>query len=499
MKQSSRERIRACEDLVRKGDLNGVRRQLSVLRKHELQRGDLVTVAELSRRVGLYDLGLKFLRPVMQPSSRRHLKPSDQEKAIYAALLIKVGAIEEALGYLARPNPEVPETLLFRGYAHVAQWDYTSAEPFLRAYSELGSVTEYQRTTALVNLASALVFNERFDQVEALLRNLENTTRANGWTLLLGGVQEILARSAMGQKKWDEARARLDEAERQYRSESNVLLFTRKWKTLLPLVREAATKADIENVVALRSGAHHAKHWETVRDCDYYLALAKRDQDLFSRVYFGTPFMRFRERMLRNNCGLVAPEKYFWECGGSGGRAFDIERGQELNGSATLKPGQKLHLFAKALVQDFYKPSLLGNIHSKIFPGVHFDPAHSSRRVSDLIRRFRQWLIENEIPLEVKVHDGAFLLEATGPIRLALENQDSKRVSPGEVGLNAQLSALREAVNETEFSSQAAAGHLNISRRAANLILARAVEERVLVRVGQGPLTRYRFGDQEKR
>lgn len=489
--------MQAYEELIRKGDMAAVRAHLPTLRRDKIHREDLVTVAELSRRVGLHDIGLKVLRPVMHPASGRRASSNDREKAVYAALLIKIGAIEEAIGYLEHPNPEVPETLLYRGYAHVAQWDYPAAIPYLHNYSNLESVTEYQRITAQVNLAAALVFTEQFEQAEALLKTILRATRLNDWRLLHGGALEISARSAMGRKDWASASARLEEAERHYNSQSNAQLFVKKWKALMPLLRGDASAGDFHQVEILRNEAIKAKHWETIRDCDYHLALARSDQDLFSRVFFGTPFPRFRERMRKNREGFFIPSSYFWQCGGTGGRQFDVENGREMNGPAVLKPGQKLHLFTKALVQDFYRPSLLGNIHSKVFPGVHYDPVHSSRRISDLIRRLRQWFKENEIPLEIMVLDGAFRVHANGPIQLHLENPDLNLSDSSSIALETQLKSLHSFWPTEEFSTQAAADRLQISRRAANLLLARATEEGRIIRIGQGPTTRYRFIGQE--
>src|SRR5688572_23070050 len=92
--------IADAERLIREGKAEAARKLLGDLSPRKIPRPLAVSVANLYRRMGLMHLALKLLAPFVRPSPRRPLVATDPEKLEYAASLIRLGVVNEAVRLL---------------------------------------------------------------------------------------------------------------------------------------------------------------------------------------------------------------------------------------------------------------------------------------------------------------------------------------------------------------------------------------------------------------
>ncbi len=479
------------------GQVAQVRESISDLRREKIPHKLLYRVADLSRRAGVPALGLRVLRPIVRDEKPSSAKENPREKALYSALLTMVGASDEALEILGELKDSVAESLFYTALAHVSQWNYPAALPLLEAYIKRGEINDYQRMVGKLNLLSCYVFCEKFAEAEVLFNEVLITTREKGWLLLQGIALENGARLRMDQGQWDQALAPLEEAANVLRDSTNVQLFVKKWKALMPLRRNGARAETLDPVRELRAEAMKIGHFETVRDCDYYLALATSHQDLFNRLYFGTPFAAFRDRLLRKaGLSYVRPTTYLLMGDGLAKpeRIFDLQVGTEVDGTAKLKAGQKLHLLLRGLCRDFYRPVLIGTLFGSVCPGEFYDPANATKKVDELVRRLRLWIKESELPFEVVVENNSYRLSNLGFVALRVADPIGEMSSAVvEAPLNFNLQKVRQRLENDDFSCAHVAEILELSTRRASTLLSQAVQAGELSRSGEGRATRYRF------
>src|SRR5262249_54369531 len=86
------------------------------------------------------------------------------------------------------------------------------------------------------------------------------------------------------------AAAQLANAERTQES-----FLVKKWSAIM----SALEKRDTRPLLAFRKEAEARGDWEFVREADRYLVQVDFDRQRFDRLIFGTPFPRYRERVLK--------------------------------------------------------------------------------------------------------------------------------------------------------------------------------------------------------
>jgi hypothetical protein len=151
--------IADCDALLKQGKIAGVAAKLQTLSPASVEREDRLALANVCRRAGLFSLGLKLLTPIMHPDRMNPmLPPSAPETAEYAVLLMKIGSVSEALSLLQPLGTQ--QSLLYTGYCHMNQWEYSQAADFLLRYLQ-NPESPYQGMLAKVNLCAALVHSGR--------------------------------------------------------------------------------------------------------------------------------------------------------------------------------------------------------------------------------------------------------------------------------------------------------------------------------------------------
>src|SRR5690606_321038 len=93
----------------------------------------------------------------------------------------------------------------------------------------------------------------------------------------------LMARPGSARAAYEETRALCEED-----SDERFLLHAWLWKSV--------AEKDLDGIRMARERFKEQRRWEEARECDYYHAVLSRDRDSLTRLYFGTPYPRFRER-----------------------------------------------------------------------------------------------------------------------------------------------------------------------------------------------------------
>ncbi len=402
--------------------------------------------------------------------------------------------MDEGERLLATVTPaQVPKSLLYRAGILVSRWDYPASIPVLAAYLKTPGLEPYQKLVAKANLAAAKLWENRPRDAAPLLRELLHTASLRGFDLLLGRGLELTAESYIVGNDWGKARSFLTAARKRLAaSDSLDALFVEKYAAVTDYLGKGG-KAAKKALSGVRAGAAARGHWETVRDCDRFLALGGRDEKLLRHVYFGTPYEGYRRKLLEDfrSDGSSIGDSYVWNPAGGGEpkRTLDLFTGELEGASEGLTPGSLMQRLMLALAWDFYRPVRLAELHARLHPGRFYNQATSPRAVHDAIRRLRRWLADNEVPLSIEESFASYRLEAHGAFGIRIHRSgaaQAKRYGPW-------LETLRRAFGKEPFVMAVAAKKVGVPPRTMQRVLSEAVEDGSLARAGKGSATRYRF------
>lgn len=460
--------------------------------KWAIPRAHLAEVAALCRRSGSSLDSIRILGPFVRPKGRKFAEASETERLEYGAALVSIGAEREGSAILSTIDPaRHPSVLLFKSFASMGRWDYEEALPFLRAYAKVPQLTPYQRDIARVNLALTLVALDHNEEANELLAALIDHLKEQKSFFLYGSVLTSLAQVRIYSGQWAAAKKTLLEA-------SNVMelvgsfdrIYIDKWRAVLEVRKTGANEPSVEQLQAVRTLALERGNWETVRDCDYHLVVAKKDVSLASYLFFGTPFPAYRRRLTAESGVTFAPDAtYEWimKSARNPGPRIDTLTGRCGNGPARLKPGQIQHRLLRTLSADFYKPARLPELFSHLFPDRYYNPISAPNVIHQAIHRMRAWFDENRMPLEIIESDSHYHLTALSACSLVIHQSpiEELRLDAGIARLKANYS------NQDRLSRVQIAKALGISDRSANRFVSLARENGMLTSSGSGPATRY--------
>jgi len=469
---------------IRAGQGQSVRKALLATDKKKIPRPQLALWAWLAWRVGAAEKGVEWLNNVVRPKARSPQTASAREKAEYAACLTRLGAVSEALEILESiPTKEVPQAALYQVFALVAQWNYAETVPHLEAYLKTRPAA-YDSLIARVNLAAALIFLKEYERALGLLQTLEKETAADNHRLLWGNVLELRASVFIHMGKWKAALEECRRAQTQLKEHGGVFaLLIEKWAAV---ARFGISSGGRKALPEVKAKAAAIGHWESVRDCERFEAIIRRDTDLFKKVYFGTPYEGFRRRLVSDfPIPVEIPSHYERELGeGSKRRVLDLG-----NLGGDLKAGRQNHRCLSILASDFYRPFRSAQLHALLFPGEFYNPHSSRHRTAEAMYRLKSWL-KKEIPaLVVSRGTHGYRLTAKSPVSLRMREEIVGVREP-------ELEVLRRIFSETPFSISEAMDNLNMARRTASRQLQAWVGSGALSRLGAGQSTRYQFNDE---
>lgn len=451
------ELIRRCDESIRAGKPHEARRLLSRLNPRSVLRAWRLPLAKICRRAGALSLGLRLLDRIVWPQSKLENPASDAERAEYAVLLQRNGALAEALEILKGiPGGEVPESLLYRSFIHFAQWEFEDAIPLLKSYLETDLV-EHARSVGSLNLAFALVESRRHEEALEILDSFLGCHRgqmfSNGLALK-GQVYLQQGAFALARKELDRARESVANAN------TNDQFFAVK----NGLILQGLEKGDLAAFERLRELAAQNRAWESVREADFYTLKVRFEESRYLHLYSGSPYPGFRE-FLRSEFG--APKASVYLLGQ--GPHMNLNTGK-MEFKEIMTAGHKPHRLVAVLLRDFYRPLRVGGIFSELFPEEHFNPSSSVHRVHQLISRTRRLFEESQIPVRVHEDKGFYSVKIEGPFGFAIP------LERFDVSLTKlQMEQLRSLFQDRAFSVQEAVHTLGISQASAYRLISTAL------------------------
>ncbi len=476
--------------LIKAAKGNEVKERVVGLRRKEIPRSLLARVARIAWRVNAPLFAIRLLHPVLHGSKSEPASASPAEKAEYGACLIRIGAHEEGMSILtsldATANPEV---FLFQAFGHIGVWEYSSAIPLLRRFLAEPGLNAYQRRIGETNLAASLVHERKAGEAELVLSNIL-TKNTKEEALVHGFALHLAAENAIYQAKWAEAEGFLDRAAQHLKDcDDRSVFFLRKWQTLLSLMQGGPSGAVLSSIHALKAQAKSLHHWESIRDLDSKIAVAQEDRSLFFKVYFGTPYQEYRDRIHLEMGGRIEiVETYLWQPAEEPGTCIDASTGAILGSESGLKMGRLPHQLFSILCSDLYRPLSLAAVHSKLYPQAYFDPESSPARVRSIKTALRGWLKENKVPLRISSANGFLRLVPYGAVsvklRLKTENIDRKALL---------LEKVKEVFPTSPFSTREVGKVLQLSKMSVLRLLQNAKGEGAVFESGQGKRRRYSF------
>ena len=473
------------EKSVMEGQHHEVKKILNGIQVKSIPRSHSCQFSEIAWRISYPIYALKVLHPIIFPENSFREPASDKEKINYASALVNLGAIDEAIEIFdSIDSAKEPETLLRKSFAYFKKWNYQGAMPWLTEYANHKDLAPYKRVIGKVNMAAALIEQGEWDKAQSLLAEIEIECRKNSHLLLLGNSLELQAQIQIFQKHYDEALPLLEEAKSHLQNQrGSFSLFVEKWSIICRCLK--GELASIEDLIELKNKALEISNWETVRECDLFVAIVTQNEELAKRVLLGTPSEFYRQRVRRLfGKHLVARGNYFLTLGSVSEASsmktfspYDIQK----DGKALHNKPQLLALF-EALTMDFYKPSHIGLLFQRIYSEEKFNPFTSPNRVLILIKRLNQWFMGHELPIRVHIKKSEFALISYGQHPVQVLVQRANKLSK-DVGNILQLKTLFAG---RTFSAAQVSEKMKISRSSAKRLIDQAVKAGRVSQRGSG-------------
>lgn len=406
--------------LIRSGKGNEVRHQLKRLDLKGVADNHRRDLADICRRVGMPNTGLKILTPLLKSVSRPEALPQEMQ-LIYGILMIDIGVTSVGASLLARlDHRKVPKALLYQAIGHFHRWENSMAAPLLREYVVASEISDYERVIGRLNLAAALVGLGQFSEAEEILNSLITEAREKSHQLVLGSSLELLGQIKCMMRDFAHARSLLFESVEVLKS-TFVLpaLWARKWLAIV----EMFENGDDGPLKKIRVEALERSDFETVRDCDLFTASISKDQQLVNYIYFGTSFFGYRKRMkfiLGDSLTSKVPHSFrisreqnpVFELDLFSGKFLRTSKSQGSN--SALEFASQSHELMVLLASDAYRPIRVGSIFMHLFPGELFDPTTSPSRVYMAVNRLRKLAADRDLSFQISQVKGQFRLVTKG-------------------------------------------------------------------------------------
>lgn len=493
MKPTLSDNLEFVDELIRKGDLSVARKKLKRLAPSQVPREKLATVANLLRRCGLIERGLRLLNEIVRSDSKL-ITATPEERLEYAMLLVRKGAIHEARELLGTVSADThPDVLLYEIFTLIPEWRYQDTIPLLTRYIERIPERPLQQLVGKVNLVAAYIFCGEFKKLSQLLPDAIEMAQKYQYTFLLGSLYELGAQFEIARENYDAADVYLKEAQAILGgSESQESFYVLKWRTITSLLRDPKSHDAETELRQLQKRAESISDWETVRDCEFHLLHFTNDQAAFEKLYCGSPNKDYRRRLkMRYPHFRVPTSPYIWQLSGvplTSRRFIDVQSGKTGDGQAFTEVGKAPHKLLLLLCRDFYRPQRLMQLATEIFEGEYVHPIHTPDKMHQIVARLRQDLRAAKLPLRI-VSEGQ-TLRLVGQRNCTLVIDWARDLeTDSTLLLMSQLTSLASQ----PFATKEAARIWDCSVATASRRLHQAIEKSICIQVGHGKQTKFQL------
>ncbi|MGE0633372.1 MAG: tetratricopeptide repeat protein [Pseudobdellovibrionaceae bacterium] len=467
--------IQSCDQNIREGQADIAKSQLKGLNTNHVPPAQRLPLARLCRRTGLYSVGLKLLTK----SVLLHEDATPHEMAEYAVLLLRSGAVSEAIARLKMVDArEVPQAFLYRSFGHFLIWEFAAAAKELEQYLRT-PLSPIDRLIGSVNLAMAMVELRRSKEASERLAEAIELAKALSHIQLESTCRSLWAQLHMQNGDFANAKIELQTA-RSLTSQTftNDNFLTTKCEMLI----DGLESKQVAPLIRLKEYAIKNKFWEASREAEMYALKLKFDPDLYLQLVCGTPFAGFRN-LVREELGPHS-HSLDYTFGDKTVSPLNLHTGT-LDGKQLLNPGKLTHRMLEVLLRDFYQPPRVTALFSELFPGEYFNITSSPLRVRQALKRTRTWLRANQIPVSIEESRGFYFLKILGPFAFQIPI-DRRPVEP----LIQQIDTLSNSFGEGQiFLAKEAQSVLNVPKWQVIRILRAGIEKGKIERIGESQRT----------
>lgn len=474
--QGYQEQLKQWDVWIREGQAAKVGILCRQLNHKKIPRSLLLEYAQIARRVGAPDLIILWLRAIIYSTKSLEQKATPQEKAIYGLGLLRLGAFGEAEKILNSVDPKLdPQVYFYKASLYINQWAYKKAVPHLKKYIKHPDIPIYQKLVGRLNLCASLVSLEKSELAELEISRLMKHLDRGGHQLLKGNLLEIRAQLYYLKGEVALALQSLDQSQQLLRHAHKMILFVEKWKVLTSLKATPNDPKLLQSLHQLIQKAQQAKEWEIVRDCDLHLAQYQKDGSLFLKVYWGSLFRDYKEKVKKLSASKWIESAYFdWGTDASA-PALDL---------VAMAPTKLLKSLFFILTREFYRPLRTTEILGYLYPDNFYNASSDPIKLQRLIQRARQWIVKNNIPVRIQSYRNSYKLELTSATRIRV---------------TANLSAERinyipeDLINRKSFSTKDWAQIQKVSRRTAQRQIQYHINLGQIEAFSFGPNSKFRF------
>jgi len=483
------------DDHLRKGERQFAQEKLKILlpKIKKGTRKSYARFAELLRRSGLASKSLGLLFPYVRGQGRKKSSATLYEKEEYAAALIALKATNEGEDLLLSLTEEGSEkAYLFLGLSCMSKWDYAQALKYLDVFLTFKNTSSYDHFIGLTNQLACLVTlisnteTKKINLLETKIEKAISFARKNHFDLLLSNLLEIQSQFFLKTSQVDDSKLSLEKASTLLKdNDSKENLFIEKWKLLsqMPTIHQKSWSSWKEKILLLQKKALKLGHAETVRDIDFYLGF--ENENLLHKVYFGTPFEVFRERIKEK----IGPPAFFLFNISKDPATFTFDYKKW-----SLRAGSKTMNLLKGLCDDFYRPINRYGLFAFVYPGEFFNPETSFNKLNVALTRTRQWLQKNKIPLIIIEKSGIFYLEGSVEIKIYKDDREKQMQERKVDFLFESAKKLKIFFGLIRFKATQAHNVFNNDQlKTTQRLLKKLCEEKMLFKEGLGKNTFYHF------
>jgi hypothetical protein len=493
-------RVNELDNLIRHGHILKVQNALKSIVLTHVPRKFFADIANFSWRVGIADIGLRLLNPIVR-DKYLSLEISERELVEYANCLRYIGCSQEALILLGKGQSHSPWVEQAKAFVYISEWNYEKAVEILKDLlnKEFQGYPAYQYEVNRINFLACLIFLENWEeahvQIDICLQSKKISQR------LLSNLTELRLQCALGEGRFEEADkiskdlAKLSEG-------SIEALYLKKWQAILS--SQYDKKQAKISLLEVRHAALNLKKWETVRDCDLYIALIYRNETFLKRLLFATPFPSYRQKIIRRlPYAFKVPDEFEFrmlpdelKIDGSGARtkkitmSIDVDKGKL--GDKILKAGMLHHRLLKLLCRDLYRSHSVGTLFHGLFADENFNSESSPNRVHQAVKGLREYFAAEEMCLDITEESGQYRLVTHSLIALLLK-KDFEVANRK----NAQIDLLREKVSDP-FTTKQVADLLGSSVKTAQRLIQSGIEQGQLCQRGKGQKTVFTWNKSQK-
>jgi hypothetical protein len=319
------------------------------------------------------------------------------ELALFARGLCLLGAFRQSGEVLDKlKNPLNAQVDFFKAAWHIDQWQYAQAIAPLRACIRK-TRDPYLRQVAELNLCSSLVAINDKDRAIPLIQRLFKKIKKQKNVLLLGNLLEIYAQLMVQNDDLDRAQSLLEQAQTILReADAKSFTYVNKWEKIIGIRKGTIPPQEL---MRLRDEAKLNQNWEVVRDCDFHLAILTNDSVLLQKVYWGSRFKAYNER-IQNLAGdnFDFGKTFVWHENGNSKLPAEARKKIDLVERAPTYMMKRLFFI---LTMEYYAPLRLTEIIDFVYQKEFYNYLTSPKKIHRLIERARVWLKEEEIDFEI--------------------------------------------------------------------------------------------------